>query len=438
MNMLANKNVFCNTPWYELHIYWDGSFGICCQEAHKLYPDGSSQYNIKNMTIMEWFNSNPVKKFRSNMLKNSMLTECKRCMLEEKNQGHSRRIKSNSKSVIFTRTAFEPSFLQSPGYKHFKLSHDTQGYTDTYPIDLHIDLGNFCNLACKTCYPSASSAIASQHVQWGIESDRKFLGVDWTNDSKVWENFKQQLLEIPNLNNIHLMGGETILTNRFEDLVDTLIENKKFNVCLSFVTNGMLFKPRLVEKLTKFKRVGIEVSIETLDLRNDYIRQGNNTRLVLENISKYLSYCNNDSITVTLRPTPSLLSIGYYIGVLEYALEKKLIIKSSFIVKPDFMQIKNLPTTVKNLYKKKYLDFLTQFETSNKTDYNASDPHQYKTVIKEQAEMCLAMLSDIQPDNVDDNLTMLVNHCRRWDKVYNLNAWDLYPELNEIWDKYGY
>jgi hypothetical protein len=43
-----------------------------------------------------------------------------------------------------------------------------------------------------------------------------------------------------------------------------------------------------------------------------------------------------------------------------------------------------------------------------------------------------------QPDNVDQLLQKLVNHCRRWDQVYNLNAKELYPELTEVWDKYGY
>ena len=36
---MTDKNIFCNSPWYELHIYWDGSLGFCCQEAHKLYDD---------------------------------------------------------------------------------------------------------------------------------------------------------------------------------------------------------------------------------------------------------------------------------------------------------------------------------------------------------------------------------------------------------------
>jgi hypothetical protein len=258
-----NKNIFCNTPWYELHIYWDGSLGTCCQEAHKLYPDLDRQYNIATMSILDWFNSEPAQKFRTGVLGNQRLTECRRCYVEEDHAGNSRRLKSNQKSVIFTRTAFTESFQQSPGYTKFLHSANNQGHTTTVPIDMHIDLGNFCNLACKMCNPKASSTIASQQVQWGIESSKQYLGTDWTRDQVVWNNFKKQLLELPGLNNIHFMGGETLLTPRFEDFVDTMIEHKSFDLCFSFVTNGTVFKPTLMDKLKQFRRVGIEISIET-------------------------------------------------------------------------------------------------------------------------------------------------------------------------------
>jgi hypothetical protein len=436
--MLANKNIFCNTPWYEIHIYWDGSYGICCQEAHKLYPDNKTEYNIKTMSLAEWFNSEPARNFRNKILENSELSECQQCMIEESDAGNSRRFKSNQKSVIFTRIAFDTSFGQSPGHKHFEFSRNNHGQTTTHPIDLHIDLGNFCNLACKMCNASASSTIASQHVRWGIQEDRKFLGVDWTKDIKVWNNFKQQLLDIPKLNNIHFMGGETILTDKFENLVDTLIENNRLDVCLSFVTNGTIFKPSLVEKLAKFRRVGIEVSIETLGRHNEYIRQGTVTDIVLENISKYRSYCNNNSITVALRPAPSLLSVGHYVDLLQYALDNQFVVKSNICYKPSFLNIQNLPSNVKNNYKEKYIKFLKQFDSISALDYNASDPHEVKNIIKEQAELCLSLLNKNDPADIITQHKLLVEHCKKWDTVYKLNAQELYPELAEIWDKYGY
>ena len=391
------------------------------------------------MSILDWFNSEPVRRFRSGILQDQRLTECRRCYAEEDLDGNSRRLKSNQKSVIFTRTAFDASFQQSPGYQHFAHSDQHQGATRTVPIDMHIDLGNFCNLACKMCNPRASSTIASQQVRWGIESSRQYLGTDWTRNQTVWNNFKQQLLTLPGLNNIHFMGGETLLTDRFEDLVDTMIEHEKFDVCFSFVTNGTVFKPTLIDKLKKFRRVGIEVSIETVDDHNAYQRQGTDTDLVLKNIDRYLQYCNGTSVTVALRPAPSLLSIGYYTGVLKYALDRQLIVKSNLCTTPRFLSGEVLPESVKQKYQESYRQFLGQLsDIAVDTDYNASDPHNHRLAVKEQALMCLKILETPTPADSDQQLEALVRHCERWDRVYGYDARALYPEFQEILDRYGY
>ena len=437
--MTPNKNIFCNTPWYELHIYWDGSLGICCQEDHKLYAESNRQYNIATMTISEWFNSEPVRKFRTAILKDGRLTECRRCYTEEDHDGNSRRLKSNQKSVIFTRTAFAHSFQQSPGYNKFLHSANNHGHTDTVPIDMHIDLGNFCNLACKMCNPRASSTIASQEVQWGIDSSRQYLGTDWTRNQTVWDSFKQQLLELPGLNNIHFMGGETLLTPRFEDLVNTMIEHQRFDLCFSFVTNGTVFKPELLNKLKNFRRVGIEISIETVDQHNAYQRQGTDTELVLKNINQYLEHCNGSSITVALRPAPSLLSIGYYADLLQYALDRQLIVKSNLCYNPRFLSAEILPLEIKQQYQKSYLTVLNQLsDVAVNGDYNASDPHNYQQVIKEQIEMCLSVLKTPTPIDSEQQLEALVRHCERWDGVYGYDARTLYPEFSEILNRYDY
>ena len=261
---MSNKDIFCNTPWYETHIYWDGSFGICCQESRKLYDSADATYNIHTMTLAEWFNSEPVKQLRMNILSATPTDICSRCYHEESLCGTSRRHKANQKSVIFTRTAFIDSYQQSPGYKHFDHSRTHNGEATTQPIDLHIDLGNYCNLACKMCWSVASSKIATQYVKWGHTDHKQYLGMDWTKNAETWNRFLNELLDIPKLQNIHLMGGETLLTSRFEELVDFMIAHNRFDICFGFVTNGTKFNKSLINKLTRFKRVGIEVSIETV------------------------------------------------------------------------------------------------------------------------------------------------------------------------------
>ena len=424
---MTDKNIFCNTPWYELHIYWDGSLGICCQEDHKLYSQGS--YNIATMSIPEWFNSDPVTQFRQQVLANTEVSACRRCYVEEQSGGMSRRHRSNQKSAIFQQ-AFADSFVQSPIQKYINIS----GTTDTQPIDIHIDLGNFCNLACKMCNAQASSRIASQEVKWGIDSSAQYLGTDWTRNAQTWSNFKTQLLDIAGLNNIHFMGGETLLTDRFEDLVDTMIKHGRFDVCFSFVTNGTVFRPKLLEKLSQFRRVGIEVSIETVDEHNAYQRQGTNTDLVLKHLAQYKAFANGTNITVSLRPAVSALTIGYYAGLLGYALEQGFLVKSLLVNSPQYLDAVILPPKVKSQYLKSY----EKFDAISAVDYNASDPGQLKNNISQQVNMVTNILKCDQPANADELLKHMVAHCRRWDTVYGYDARILYPELELVWDKHGY
>jgi hypothetical protein len=431
---VPDQKIFCNSPWYELHIYWDGSLGICCQEDHRLYSS-DQPYNIATTSIKEWYNSVPVREFRQALLGTSLVSACTSCYHDEASGANSRRIRSNQKSVIFTRSAFEQSFKQSPGHQHFQNSVDN-GYSATLPVDLHIDLGNYCNLACKMCNAQASSTIAVQQVKWGIESSKQYVGSNWTKDHEVWDNFLQQLLDLPGLNNIHFMGGETLLTDRFEQLVDFFIKHQRFEVCFSFVTNGTVFKPNILHKLKQFRRVGIEVSIETVDEHNAYQRQGTDTTVVLSNIQQYQQHCNDTNITVSLRPAPSALTMGYYVGLLKYALEHKLIIKSNQVYKPKFLNVSVLPRAVKNLYIDQYQKFLDELPDNTVTqDYNASDPNNYVAVIQEHANACIRAMQ--APDQTH-LLPELVAHCQQWDQVYKYNAWELYPEWQDFLEQHGY
>jgi sulfatase maturation enzyme AslB (radical SAM superfamily) len=140
-------------------------------------------------------------------------------------------------------------------------------------------------------------------------------------------NKKVKVIFLKKLQNIHFMGGETILTKRFHDFLNFMIEHKRFNLNFSFVTNGTTFDIELIKKLKLFQRVGIEVSIETITEHNGYVRQGTDTKEVLANIEKYREHCDNERISLTIRPAPSVLTIGNYNTLIEYCLEQKLTIE---------------------------------------------------------------------------------------------------------------
>ena len=427
---MANQNVFCNTPWYEVHIYWDGALGICCQESHKLSTD--TKYNIRKMSLNEWFNSQPVRQFRKDMLGDEKLNICNRCYIEENYNGSSRRHRSNQKSVIFTKQAFKESFEQSPGFDHFMLSQGKDGLTDTMPMDLHIDLGNHCNLACKMCWPGASTRIASQYVKWGLPAEQ-YLGVDWTKDDTVWDRFLNELVTIPKLKNIHVMGGETLLSPRLEQLIDHMITQRRFDVCFSFVTNGTVYKPQLIEKLKQFPRVGIEISIETATEHNDYIRQGSDINEILTNIRLYKKQCDGSKVSLTLRPAISALSIGRYHTLLEFCLQEQLLIKSLVVVDPLYMSPMVLPDDLRQNYKISYNRLLATLDDVDiLKDYNESDPANYRQSVKQQSMHVMSLLDG--KSLWSGHLSDLFSWCKKWDQEFGFDMLEFYPEfagLNE-------
>lgn len=440
-NVTPNKDIFCNAPWYELQIYWDGSLGFCCQESHKLYSESEAgKYNLKSMTIEQWFNSDLMQQARQSMLGHNKNSFCTRCYNEEQYSASSRRHRSNQKSVIFTKENFEESFQQSPHFSKFTNNHSID--ITLMPLDLHIDLGNYCNLTCKMCNPRASSSIAAQYVKWNIAQPGTNVGIDWTRDDEVWQRTLTEIVAMSNIKNIHFMGGETLLTKKFEEFVDRFIEEKRYDVGFSFVSNGTVFNEQLLKKLKKFRRVGIEISIESVTAHNAYQRQGTDTEMVLSHIDKYIESCNGTSITVTVRPAISALTIGYFHSLLEYCLHKKLLVKSNIAANPRYFNPVILPDTVKQLYLTRYHEFIDKHYSTKHIDidqdFNESDPNQIPKIIYQQAQQCIQMLKTPTPLDQSQQLKHMVHWCRQWDQVHGYDARQLYPEFSDILTLYEY
>jgi sulfatase maturation enzyme AslB (radical SAM superfamily) len=244
--------------------------------------------------------------------------------------------------------------------------------------------------------------IAVQEVKWGNQDATQYVGSDWTRDDVVWHRVLNELAGIDNLNNIHFMGGETLLTKRFEDFVDYMIDRGRTDLNFSFVTNGTVFNEKLINKLKKFKRVGIEVSIETVTEHNSYVRQGTDTPLVLKNLELYLTHCDGSTITLTVRPAISALTIGNYYSLLKYCLDHKIIVKSLNVTRPVFLNPEILPASVRNQYVDNYKNLIQEYNLNNidsTVDYNESDINQLPRIILNEINQCLTLLTKDQMSN---------------------------------------
>jgi organic radical activating enzyme len=403
-------------------VYWDGSFGVCCSEKEKFATD--PVHNLKTMTVSDWYKSTAMAKVRDLLSGDDRLPQCRGCYREEDVGYESRRIKENFKSVIFTEQAFDRSYLQSPWHAKFE-----SRIADLYPIDWHIDFGNECNLACKMCHAGASSTIAAHLRRIGEHAGP--IKTSWADDPAAWKNFLDSVDAAP-LRRVHVMGGEPMLIKRYRDFIDHLIDTKRFEISLSFVTNGTIVNQELLDKLKQFANVDIEISIESMHENNDYIRQGCRIDQIMDSI-RLVTANQDEKLQLILRTAPQLLSIGTYADLIRYAYDNRLIIEGIPLITPAFMAVKILPQSLRE----RMLPAFRELEQTLSSSISFQQMQvgrgigSYREKLLRECQAMMRMLCEPEPDDVLKLRQQLVKHLMMWDRIYKIDALGLYPFLEE-------
>jgi len=74
----------------------------------------------------------------------------------------------------------------------------------------------------------------------------------------------------------------------------------------------------------------------------------------------------------------------------------------------------------------------------NQTDFNESDPNNAKILVANQVKQCINLLKSEPMADQESRWKELVSWCDRWDQVHGYHALSLYPELSDIFVRYGY
>lgn len=429
---MANPKIFCNVPWTNTHLYWDGTYGACCSERQKI-----TKTNIKETSLVTWFNSDDMRNFRQRILGDTPLPECESCYYEESHGHESRRIKENFKSAVFTTQAFDASYKQTPWYKTFEHSRES-GTTAQLPRDWHIDFGNECNLACKMCSPHISSKIAQQYRSWDIKFDQ---ATNWTNDDSSWQQILENLNAIPVLHRLHIMGGEPTYNKKFYKLIDWFIDNDRTDFSFSFVTNGTNLQQSLIDKLQKFKSVDIEISIESFHApSNNYIRQGSDTNEIIKNI-KLLLPQQSDRFHIVLRSVPQLLNINTYHEYIQFAYDNNVSVQSIPLTTPSYLAINVLPWHIRQALIPNFEAVKAHIIKNNKVNFSTittgRDVSRLGQQLIKECDSMISMLGQYV-DDIEAKRTELVEWLIKWDQVYKFDARICYPEYKEFLEHYGY
>jgi len=343
---------FCAAPW--VHLYLDGSGNAfpCCKNKK------SGLGNISSESIKDLWNNEKLKQIRKNMIKGNTVPSCETCYLNEKRWGVSYRTFFNSKYA-----------------NKFDLIKNTNldGSLENVNISfLDLRYSNLCNLKCIMCSPYSSSA-------W-TEDAKKLNMISEDSDYKpinFYENIKDQLPNIlENVERINFAGGEPLLIKENYEILDKLIELKRFDVELTYNTNFSKLKNYnhdILSKWSLFKDLTIKASLDATHKRGEYIRKGlvwkdffNNRMLLKEKAphAKFKIFC-----------TVQLLNVMHIPEMYRY-LKSCLIIDGapesfhlSFLDWPRFYDIRSLPIEIKNQINESYGKFIDSLETQKLKDH---------------------------------------------------------------------
>lgn len=427
--MNVDEKNFCTSPFSEVRINSDGSYNFC----HAAKNDNlESNENISTQDVDHYFNkSHSIVSVRDGLLNGIASKRCNECLHAEKKSPNYFRPRRNLQFGIFPGRDFNQSFKESSIQQIFK-------HKDKKPYFYHVSLGNLCNLGCVMCHAFNSSYLAQLMKEAGMIDKNTTILSDWTRDDNAWHGFLKHILSNKHIQSFHFMGGEPLYHKKFYEFIDFCVENKHTNFHITFVSNATIVPSKhYIAKLKKFKSVQVEISIENLDLSNDYVRYPSTYTNVQQNMKKYLNY-SDERLSLVVRTVPQFLTLFKYDNLLDWCLRNKVCVDSNVIDSPKFFTPNLLPDTIKSDIISKLSHYVLEHSAEdNVRSINIRDTFNYKKNISENARLIINSLKQ-QANDIDSLNRQAVEYCSKLDQARKINIKDFIPEIFPLFEKYDY
>lgn len=273
---------FCYSPWTNIDISPQGVISPCC----KFQTDKSGQrFNIQEDSTQDYVESAFLAEIKQDFVKGNWPSGCVRCRVEEENNIESKRQLDQQR--------------WSEQYAQYQLGSNQF-------ITASIAFGNTCNLKCITCSPYSSS-------RWQQEY-KKIYNIDINNVKFYREDFVNTFIEqAPNIIHLDIPGGEPFLSGvpEQQQLLKHYIEvDQAKNITLHYTTNATIFPDQTWWDLWQhFKEVDLQLSIDGVGARYEYIRYPGNWNQLVSNVTQYL---NKQSANIKLSVSHTISAYNIY------------------------------------------------------------------------------------------------------------------------------
>jgi len=391
---------FCGAPFNHLYIKQGGKYTTCCVSDTNFVDINNK--TIDDTSIEEVWNSDYIKDIRLQLLHNKEIESCHNCTTQEK-LGNPNPIKQNFNKKI--------SLLR------LKEAKDNNGQLNRFPNYIGWQPSNTCNLNCIMCSPHNSSTWEKNK---DIYPSIKFAVSNKTNNLESIKKF------IPHINELYIAGGEPTITVNALKLLRYCIEyGYAENIHLRFSTNFTLYNPKFTELLPKFKKISVNISLDSYGEVNDWVRVPSKWSIIENNFNKWDSISNMNFV---IGASLSIYSILYLPRLFKWRNNNKKLfsnigipnIKLSSVVRPVLTSPYNLPKDLKDKFK----EDMMKVEPLN--IYEArSIPLYINEIIN----------SSVFYDDYDRWLTKLQKYTKDIDKRFNLDSKKTFPELTFLHEK---
>jgi MoaA/NifB/PqqE/SkfB family radical SAM enzyme len=435
------KDSFCSSPWFHIRIDYDGYFILCRWTST---GERKTRHNIKNCSIMEFYNSDEMKAFRANFLKGNASSLCNKCYHEDKFNKLSGRKKQLLKSAI-TVDNFDLTLRSSPHYNMFKHSYENDGHSQYMPVDLQINLGNICNSSCIMCPPISSSRIEAEYTKLHEIEPTLFSKPprykSWTHDPQLLDRVVQEISQLTHLKYIHFLGGETLYDPAFYKLCDKIIESGLAkNIIIGATTNGTIYTDKIKNYIDTFKEFHLGISIESVTPLNDYIRYGGRVDNITENIKKFCELERNTSLFVNVQISPNVFSVSELDLLFEFMIEHNLTIESGDILtEPSVLRMELMPKDIREEIITKLKNLIDKHALTENKKENTRNRNYKQQVIANNILEYYTFLKDYKvPDNAEEERYKLVRFIKSFEKLHKNRITEYAPRYAEFLSHYGY
>lgn len=230
--------------------------------------------------------------------------------------------------------------------------------TQNQPNVLILKPGNVCNLGCRHCDAKVSSGwykddyhANSKDLSYENYLDKFKVTKNSFNDENInWKIIQQWSKRVMHWD---LYGAEPLLIRPLLDALQCSVDNKNAHLQTVHInTNGTIWRNEFMELFKNFKKVNLDISVDGIKEKFEYLRYPANWPYVLENILKYKKLSQTyPNIEISITVTISIYNILDLKEIESFFNNYEVNCIFNILHNPEHMNIRCLPDSVKSLVK---------------------------------------------------------------------------------------